>query len=74
MKDMNKELGTWLKQKRTEKGMTLQQVADKFGVNRSTIHCYETAKHPITASMLIDICKIYDADLTEFINQYYAGL
>lgn len=74
MKDMNVELGIWLRQKRIDKNMSLQQVADKFGVHRSTIHCYETAKHTVTASMLIDLCKIYDADPTEFINQYYAGI
>lgn len=74
MKDMNKELGAWLKQKRTEKGMTLQQVADKLGVNRSTIQRYEKANLQLYASTLIDLCKIYDADLTEFIGEYHAGI
>ena len=74
MTDMNVKLGAWLKQKRTEKGMTLQQVADKLGVNRSTIQRYEKANLQLYASTLIDLCKIYDADLAEFIGEYHAGI
>lgn len=52
----NREIGLRLKESRTAKGYTLQQVAELVGVDRSTIQRYETGgivviKRPVIESI-----------------------
>lgn len=59
----NREIGMRLKQSRGSKGYTLQQVADKVGVDRSTIQRYEVGgivviKMPVFES----ICKCLEVN------------
>jgi transcriptional regulator with XRE-family HTH domain len=62
-------LGSWLKQKRNDKGMTLQEVADRMGVTRTAVHCWETGKRSMYASTLMDYCNVLGADLDEYIKK-----
>ncbi len=62
-------LGSWLKQKRNDKGMTLQEVADRMGVTRTAVHCWEAGKRSMYASTLMDYCNVLGADLDEYIKK-----
>ncbi len=62
-------IGSWLKQKRNDKGMTLQEVADRMGVTRTAVHCWETGKRSMYASTLMDYCNVLGADLDEYIKK-----
>lgn len=68
MRDDNfdKRLGAWLKSKRIEKGYTMQFLADRLGVTRTAIHCWETGKRQLYASTLVQVCNALGADLDEF--------
>jgi transcriptional regulator with XRE-family HTH domain len=62
-------LGSWLKQKRNDKGMTLQEVADRMGVTRTAVHCWETGKRSMYASTLMDYSNVLGVDLDEYIKK-----
>lgn len=65
--NFDKQLGAWLKEKRTEKNLSLQAVADRIGVTRSAVHCWETGKRQLYAQTLLDLCDVLGANLDEFI-------
>lgn len=67
------ELGKWLEEKRTEKGFSLQQVADKLGVHRSTVHYWEKGKRKMYASALMEYCDVLGVNLEDFIHARLQG-
>ncbi len=64
------ELGTWLREKRLCKGLTLQEAADRIGVTRTAVHCWETGKRSLYVSTLLRYCDAIDADFNEYIKQW----
>lgn len=68
-KEFDKDLGNWLKEKREEKGYAQQDVADRLGVTRTAVHCWETGKRQLYAKTLMDLCDALGADLNEYINK-----
>ncbi len=67
--DFDVHLGSWLKEKRNDRGMTLQEVADRLGVTRSAVHLWENGKRSMYASTLMDYCNVLGADLDEYIKK-----
>jgi transcriptional regulator with XRE-family HTH domain len=59
----NKQVGMRIRSAREEKGMTLQDVADKIGVAKSTIQRYEAgAIEKIKLPVIMSIASALDAD------------
>lgn len=67
MKITDKMIGDWLVEKRTKRGMTQQEVADKLGCTRVAVHSWETAKRSMYAETLFAYCKAIDADPNDLI-------
>ncbi len=65
MKNTEEIIGEWLRDKREKTGRSLQQVAERYGVSRSTISCWENAKRSISAKDLVEYSRMLDADLNE---------
>lgn len=54
-------IGTRIKQRRVEQGITLQQIADAVGIAKSTVQRYETdriemPKLPVVAAIAKELC------------------
>lgn len=58
-----------LKELRTNAKMTQQELADKIGVQRSTIAMIETDKNSITISMAKKLAKVFNIRWTNFFNE-----
>lgn len=69
MEDYNSEIGKWLAEKRQEKGMSQQDVADKMGHTRTAIRYWETGKRTIYADAFLEYCKVLGADPTELVKE-----
>ncbi len=65
MKDIDTQIGAWLTEKRTKKGLTQTDLGNKLGVTKQTICHYETGERSLTAKTFLRICKILDADPAE---------
>ena len=75
MKDemMNKKIGEWLVERRTRAGLTLQQVADRFGVSKVAVHYWEVGKNGMSASQLMHFCQIVGADPDDLRRHLFGG-
>ena len=71
MKECNKQIGLWLKEKRNEKGYSTYYVAEKLGKSKSLIVLWENAKRVIDASDFIDYCKVLNANPVELMEQLF---
>lgn len=58
-----------LKELRTNAKMTQQELADKIGVQRSTIAMIETDKNSITISMAKKLAEVFNIRWTNFFNE-----
>lgn len=67
-KEFDKRLGKWLEDKRTEKGYSLQYVADRLGCSKTAVHCWEKGKRSMYAKTLKAYCEVLGTDLQEFID------
>ena len=68
----NERIGSWIQEKRIEKGYSQQQVADMLGVSRIAVSYWENGKRTIYAANLIEYCKVLALgreDLDELINE-----
>ena len=69
--------GIILKQHRTALGLSLQDVADRIGLTKTTYHNWETGKYDIKVSFMpklaevfgVDIPALFPPDLTVTINR-----
>ncbi len=62
----NEKFGAFLRRKRLEHGYTQQQLADKLGKHKTTIHRYECGEMLPDDSMNELIREILDIDLLEY--------
>ena len=67
--DLNTKIGTWLKEKRTEKNLSQQAVADRMGCTRTAIHYWESGKRTIYAVNLLDYCKAIGVNADELVRE-----
>ena len=60
--------GEFLKQLRKERGLTQEELAEKFFVSSRTVSRWETGSNLPDLRMLIDLAEYYDVDIREIIN------
>lgn len=63
--DFYKTLGQILREKRIERGMTLDDAASAIGKTIKTVQRYETGERKITVQTIKDLCHVYGADPDE---------
>lgn len=63
-----KKIGSFLRSLRKEKGLTQEQLAEKFGVAGRTVSRWETASNMPDLSILIQLADFYDVDIREIID------
>lgn len=59
----NKEIGMKIKEKRKEKSLTLQEVADKLGVSKQTVSLWENGKTSIKRDKIENLAKLLNIDM-----------
>ncbi|MCD7732989.1 MAG: helix-turn-helix domain-containing protein [Oscillospiraceae bacterium] len=63
-----KKIGEFLKELRKEKGLTQEQLAEKFYVSNRTVSRWETGSNLPDISTLIELADFYNCDIREIIN------
>lgn len=63
-----KKIGNFLKSLRKEKGLTQEQLAEKFGVSGRTVSRWENATNMPDLSMLIQIAEFFNVEVKEILN------
>ncbi len=61
-------IGEFLKTLRKEKGLTQEQLAEQFHVNRRTVSRWETGSNLPDLDILVEMSDYYDVDLRELID------
>ena len=66
---MNQEkIGKFLKELRKQKGLTQEQIAEKFNVSNRTISRWENGHNMPDLDILIELSDYYEVDLREILN------
>ena len=66
---MNQQkIGEFLKQLRTDKGLTQEQLAERFYVSSRTVSRWETGNNMPDIATLIDLADFYEVDIREIID------
>ena len=66
---MNQQkMGEFLKNLRKEKGLTQEELAEKFYTSSRTVSRWETGKTPPDLNTLIELADFYDVDIREIID------
>lgn len=63
-----KKTGEFLKQLRREKGLTQEQLAERFLVSNRTVSRWETGSNMPDLSVLIELADFYNVDIREIID------
>ena len=63
-----KKTGEFLKQLRKEKGMTQEQLAERFVVSGRTVSRWETGSNMPDLSVMVELADYYDVDIREIID------
>ena len=63
-----KKTGQFLKTLRNEKGLTQEQLAQKFNVSNRSVSRWETGTNLLDISLLVEIADFYDVDVREIID------
>lgn len=63
-----KEIGAFLKQLRSDKGITQEQLAEILGVSGRTVSRWETGTNLPDLSILMQISEYYDVEIKEILN------
>lgn len=71
MNTLNKQIGDKLKEARENSGLSLREVAELIGKNHSTIHSYETGRNAINVDVMDEICRIYNVNYLDILNEIY---
>ncbi|MFA9423774.1 MAG: helix-turn-helix domain-containing protein [Sedimentibacter sp.] len=64
-------IGQMMRDARTFRGMTLDQIANKMNVTIKTIQRYELGERKITIGTLVEIIEILGLDYSSFMNEVY---
>lgn len=62
------KVGCFLRELRNEKGLTQEQLAEKFNISNRSISRWENGKNMPDISLLVDIADFYDVDVREIID------
>ena len=63
-----KKIGAFLKRLRREKGLTQEQLAERFYVSSKTVSRWETGSNMPDVGTLIDLADFYEVDIREIID------
>lgn len=63
-----KKIGTFLKTLRKEKGLTQEQLAERFNVSGRTVSRWETGTNMPDLSLLVELADYYHLDIKEIID------
>ena len=63
-----KKTGAYLKSLRREKGLTQEQLAEKFYVSSRTVSRWETGNNLPDVGMLVELADFYNADIRDIID------
>lgn len=72
-KNYNSAIGTWLMNERLKQGLSLQDIADRLGMSRSTIYYWEVGKRTIFADNMINYCNVLGVDPADLIRDVTGG-
>ena len=61
-------IGKFLQELRKEHGFTQEQLAEKIGVARRTVSCWETGSNMPDMDILIELSDLYSVDLREVLS------
>ena len=61
-------IGKFLQELRKEHGFTQEQLAEKIGVARRTVSCWETGSNMPDMDILIELSDLYSVDLREILS------
>lgn len=64
--DVDVAVANVMRQLRTERGLSLNHIANVLNVSYQTVQQYEAAKTRLSASMLFRLCMFYDVDPNYF--------
>ena len=62
------KIGNFLRQLRTEKGMTQEDLAEKFGVSSRSVSRWENGNTMPELGILVELADFYDVDIKEIID------
>ncbi len=62
------KIGNFLKLLRNEKGLTQEQLAEKFNVSNRTVSRWETGSNMPDISLLVDLSEFYGVEVKEIID------
>lgn len=62
------KIGGFIRELRKEKGLTQEQLAEQFNVNRRTVSRWETGSNLPELDILIEMANYYGVDLRELLN------
>ena len=62
------KIGTFLKELRTEKELTQEQLAEALNVSRRTVSRWETGSNMPDLDLLVEMADLYQVDLRELLN------
>ena len=62
------KMGVFLKRLRNEKGLTQEQLAEKFGVARRTVSRWEVGSNLPDIDILIEMSDFYEVEIKELLN------
>ena len=62
------KIGFFLKELRKEKGLTQEELAERFAVSRRTVSRWETASNMPDLSILIELADYFNVELREILN------
>lgn len=57
-KDFDKKVGAIIQRIRRERRMTQSELAEKLGIGKSTLACYETGARGMDLDTFFEICRI----------------
>ncbi len=71
--NLNIKIGEWLQNKRIEKELSQQDVADALGVTRTAVHYWESGKRTIYADNMFDFCRVLGVDPSDLVRDLTQG-
>ena len=63
-----KRIGSFLRELRTEKGLTQEQLAEKLNVSCRTVSRWENGNNMPDLSIIVELADFYDIDIRELLN------
>lgn len=63
-----KRIGSFLRELRTQKGLTQEQLAEKLNVSGRTVSRWENGNNMPDLSIIVELADFYDIDIRELLN------